>query len=293
MSDARSIPKTDQREYLVIACGKKCKNHPEEKWVSVDPSDGAKPDIIKYVENLEPDDFKGNNKFKIIFVEGITGGLSSGRFKKLQQFMHDNSALIIDQGSFSTILPGNNAIESNITNFVTVRTWCIVTIGNSDLEAACHVMLTDLLNKSSLESKERITKRVGLILKEIKNTQKEYQEYKIDPLLISAIAHLKVYVSERKDRTLRNWFKDDDYNKMYEDIKNAIVEFSLGKLSKDKLLANINEWQIKLPSSEAKPYKLTYDKLNAVLNNVIAAITYYDERRSPKLEVKKYPPKLP
>ncbi len=272
----------DERRFLVIACGSKCKDHPHERWISVDASKEQSPDIQKRLENLSEVDFKqinANTKFNIVFIEGIsvpspTIGLQ--QFQKAFAFVEDKGAFI--QIPLRDLVYLEKSSNLDIGNFICTNSVAILIKKGGSLENTFKIFTKDC----SARCTTYYPTEVIAVINQTKRLTEKYKNPYLHPMLVSVLAHLHAYVILRKERTWRNLFRDKNYDEFLATVEPMIINFSRevsSKESKEDLIKYFEQVKKKLPSSNSKSW--TYTPLKFILENCESAINYYDVNLSP------------
>lgn len=270
----------DTRKYLVVACGRNslsCKNHPSERWVSIDPSEKLNPDIVKSIEEVKPQDFQ--NKFEIAYLEGITSGVNLTRLTILNLLLEPDGALLAYPTNLRCLEQAEQIENFNLTYFILCNNFLILVKNNGNLEKICQVFKDDLSDHFAKEIKIKCFNQIDLLLQETKEIKNKYKD--LHPNLISFLAHINVYIIERKNRKFYNLFKNKSYANFQVDIKDKLIQFNNREISKDTLISAMQEWQLQLTSTQTAAYKLPCDyiKLEDLLTQLITLIHFHDHVR--------------
>ncbi|KTC78041.1 hypothetical protein [Legionella brunensis] len=259
------------REYLVIACGKTCESHPDSRWVSIDLDPEKKPDIAKKLEEVSKADLESVNhsfsQFKIILVEAISGGVNLSRFKSIMEFMKQDGALIVEPGD--RYLFENYRVEKiPINAFILSRDIVAIAHGQQSLDEVVSIMKKDL--KIENERYSRIHEWYSKLGK-----MPKYD--KLEPMLLSILAHIHAYKDERDHRFFRNYFKDNQYDLFVQNMDELILKLSDKEITIDIIQDKMLYWRQLLPSSTKQSHELDYDTLNVVIDICHMALKYYAE----------------
>lgn len=245
---------------LVIACGRNCPrhDHPEERWVSVDPGMKLNPDIQKKLQALKRDDFKKFNrdKFDTIYIEGIGKNLDANDFKILSQFLEENGSIIIYPMDVDALqLCANVGIR--LEQFIMTE-YKVILFKNAENVAQTLRLIEEDLKHTFLNSDK---------IKAIANetTRILEKEQKMHPLLASSLAHINVYINLRKQRKFRNYFQDENYEKFARVAREKFIQYDKGIIKPESLIEFLQDQKLKFPSISTPRHKITYDPLAYIL----------------------------
>lgn len=258
------------RKNLVVACGKTCPRKQHAGWLSVDPYRDA--DFKKPVEELTAQDLQ-RYQFDIVYFEGITCGVTKERLNPLLPYI--KNALVISPGN-SQIINTLSELNFKTEYFIISGTFCIFIKNATKLKSTVNTCINELLNKNS-----SLPQYISALADKIESIKNKFKN--LDPILISTLAHIEVYIEKRKDRA-RNYFKDKKYNDFLSAMHKNILSLNIGQITLNELLKSFGEWLTILPSSRHERHKLNYDPLKYVITNIAPILIQYYS--SPSKEVK-------
>src|SRR5580704_13619777 len=132
------------RQCLVLGCGANCKNHPAERWFSIDSSEDKNPDVCKSPSELTQADFAKNadrNKFKVIFLENLDENKKPS-INQLKNLLVDNGSIIFygQQGSWQEFLKANLKIDY----FISYQNKMVLVMAGASLKSTLELLRVDL-----------------------------------------------------------------------------------------------------------------------------------------------------
>lgn len=271
----------DERQLLVVGCGRapktRCgiyKNHPAERWISVDKSEDPSPDIQIAFENLTEAHFKNinaNTKFKIVFLEGMPADVFQDNpilhLNQAFKFVDEKGAFIRDNFTMAWI---NNGLNLGINRYIYIRPILILFKKDAALEEIVQIIKEDIHDFSP--GYYHRLKELNEVTRQMEVLTNKYP--KLDPMLISMLAHFHMYYNLRKDRKWRNFFKDKAYDKFISEADEFILKFAKEEITADALMEQFHKWNDELPSVQRSNPKLSHTTLAKVIDACENMLSY-------------------